>query len=238
MIESINLRSLRSGEFTQFTNDVMAILAKADTETLGIKDQAADFNTAVEQLQAGFNKERGSDITAELTEIDARRDACISGIEKLSEAYTLHFEPVIAKAAQELLHKIESYGPRIAKQNYQTETTIINNLTQAVETDADLKDAVSKLYLSDWFDQLKKENNWFSQRFLDRIDEEAQQSDEKFKELRDTASEAYRTLCMHITAHVTLKGIAGYDAIINQLNSLIDAYNLTLKRRATTDEVV
>lgn len=239
MLQSIKLNHLRSGEFIQFYTDVISICDQANSEELGIKLQVDDLKKKVKTLNNGYGKERGSDITIELSEIDSRRDNCITGIRAVADAYSLHYNNDFAEAANHLITKIDSYGGRIAKQNYQAETTILNNLCDAFEQVKELKEALQKLHLSAWAKTLKQENQLFNQRFIDRINESAQQNEEKFKELRDQVNDAYRIFCNHISAHVTLKGIEGYAAIVDPLNSLIENYNLTIKRRIQpVDEVV
>lgn len=231
MFKTINLRYLRGSEFIQFFSDIISICTKATIDTLGIKDQTVDLENKVTAIKDGYAKEQGSDITQELILIDNRRDDCLVGIRGVCEAYTNHYEPTLAEAGKLLLDKIDSFGSRLAKQSYQAETTIINKLTADFETDAEFISALGLLKLDLWAKQLKAENELFNQRFLDRINEDAQDKEESFKELRLEIMDAYKTLISHISAHATIKGTEEYLILIDPINSLIDNYNTTLKRR-------
>lgn len=238
MFLSIHLNNLRNSEFIQFFNDILSIYNKCDTQTLGVKVQVDTLEHLIVRLQKGFGKKRASNISEELAEIDARRDNCITAIRNITESYVLHYNKNTAHAANKLLQKIDSFGPSIARQNYQAETSIINKLSHSFNTEPELQKALNLLHLKEWAEQLKKENKLFNLRFLDRINEEAQDNNENFLALRIEVTGHYRTLCNHITAHATLKGKEAYLPIIDPINSLIENYNTTLKRRSQKlDEV-
>ena len=230
MIKSITLQKLRNSEFIQFFLNMFSIIRKYDTNELNIDGELNAVVDEVEKIKKNHGADKGSEISNELKEIDNRRDDCITGIRMIAEAYTYHYEKNIKEAAELLLNKIDDFGPSIAKQNYPTETTSINGIVDAFNTDKKFKEALNLLHLLDWAAQMDTENTYFNQRYLDRIDEQSKQSVENIKDLRKLSTEKYYTLRDHLVAHATLQG-EPYTTIINQLNELIDEYNIVLNRR-------
>lgn len=239
MLLTIRLNHLRNAEFLQFFTDITSVCSTIDAEALGIKNQQAALQASINKLKAGFGKERGSALTAELTDMDTLRDKAISGIKAVAEAYTNHYDPEVVKAGERLLAKINSYGKNMAKMNYQSETSALTNLNDSLTTEAVLIAAIDKLHLTDWSAYLNTVNVQFNERFMDRIDEIAAKDDATFVALRDEVCDAYQLFCTHVEAHITLKGVETYKPLIDPLNTLIEKYNLILSRRAaeTTPEI-
>ncbi|MBN1253401.1 MAG: hypothetical protein JXR51_16445 [Bacteroidales bacterium] len=234
MLQTIKLYNLRNGEFLQFFIDAITISLKFNTEELGIKEQINSIISEIESFKSIYGQNRGSDISDELKDIDIRRDNCITGIRIVLEGYKHHYNTAFSEAATILLNKIDSFGSAIARQNYQIETSSINGIINSFNKEENLSNAILTLSLTDWINKMDEENKLFNRRYLDRIDEASKQSEDKVKELRKTTIEKYRIFSNHLTAHITLKGEESYKPISDQLNELIDKYNLIISRRVNT----
>lgn len=231
MLRNLRFSRLRNSEFIQFIADLIAILLKFNPKELGIEKQLTPINTGLEKINELQGISRGSDISKELEDIDTRRDNCIDGIIAVAEAYQHHYDPEFVEAATLLLNKINNYGDAIARQNYPTETASINGISGAFSSEPLLIKALTNLHLTDWAAKLKEENDYFNQRFLDRVDETSKKSDDKTIELRKTTTDNYHTLRIHLNSHATLHP-ATFKPIVDQLNELIDKYNGIIKRRS------
>ena len=231
MFLSINLQKLRNSEFIQFFVDLLSIFLKQKPEELGIKDQLDPISPDLESIKSIHGTMKGSEISDELKTIDNRRDNCIMGIRMVLEGYTFHYDPIINEAAQVLLNKIDTFGSKIAKQNYPTETTSLKGIYESFTKEEKLINALALLNLTAWVGQMDKDNTLFNTRYLDRVDETSKQSDDKIKVLRKSVTEKYSTLRSHMTSHATLKPTENYKLVIDQTNTLIDQYNTIIKRR-------
>jgi len=231
MLQNLKFSRIRNSEFIQFIVDFIAILLKFNPKELGIEEQLNPVETELKKMEELQGANRGSDISKELGEIDTRRDNCIDGILGIAEAYLLHFNQEFREAASLIVNKINNYGTAIARQNYPTETASINGITAAFSSEPALQNALTKLHLTEWAAKLKEENDFFNQRFLDRVDETSKKSDLKTKELRKNITDNYNTLRNHLNSHSTLNATT-FKPIMDQLNELIDKYNGMVNRRS------
>ncbi len=230
MLQTIKLMKLRVKEFIQFFADFTSILERNNPEALKIKEQLKPVVDELEKIKVIDGTDKGSDISEELKLIDERRDDDITGIRIVVEGYTYYYEEKTRKAAELLLNIIDNYGPSIARQNYPTETASINGIMEKFKSDDECKNALSLLNLNNWTVKLDEENTLFNQRYLDRVDEKAKQSEEKIKELRKSTTDYYYELRDHLNSHSTLnKG--SYKPVMDKLNKLIEEYNGIVNRR-------
>ncbi len=230
MLQIIKLLRLRNSEFIQFFFDFIKIILRHKPEELGVKEQLNPVVEEFEKVKSLYGAGQGSRISKDLEDIDGDRDSCINGIHGVIDAYTNHYDDEVKAAANLLLDKIENYGPSIAKQNYQAETISLTGLTEAFSSEPTYIEALAKISLTEWVGQMKSKNDFFNDRYHDRVDEIAVQSNDKIKELRKTITTNYYTLRDHLNAHSTLKGEA-FKIVMAKLNELITEYNLVIKKR-------
>ena len=230
MLLSIYLMRLRNSKFIQFFANLISILLKYQPKELGIEEQLQAVVEEIEKIKPLHGSDKSSEISAELKDLDDFRDDCINGIEKVLDGYTNHYDPDIKKTAELLLSKIQNYGPTIARQNYPTETASLTSITDAFISEEKFITGLAKLTLTTWVGKLKEKNDFFNQRYLDRVDESAKKNDDKIKELRQSTTTNYYELRDHLNAHYTLKK-EKFSPIMAELNVLIDEYNGIIKRR-------
>ena len=199
---------------------------------MGITPQVAALQAATAPLDELFAKERGNLITPELEALDARRDAAITGIRMLAEAQTYHYDPVSAKAGEQVVAAIDKYGRNLARLNYIAETEVIVSLADDFTTDAELNAAATTINLHDWLKELSTANTLFNTRYLARNTDYAAKPGGNLLQQRETTTAAYRSLAEHITAHATLTPSAAYTKLINEVNTLIDQYNQLISNRS------
>lgn len=235
MLLTIYLRKLRNSEFIQFVTDLFSIFNKHNTQAIGIKDQLDPIATDLESMKT-VQATMKSDANDTIKSIDDRRDDCITGIRTVIDGYTYHYDPNYSEAAQLLLEKIDSFGTSIARQNYPTETVSLNGIYDSFTKDEKLKKAVSLLNITSWADQMNADNTLFNQQFLNKVDEDSKQSNDKIVELRKSVMEKYATLRTHVNSHATLNTNESYKVIVDQLNTLIETYNGIIKRRGANNK--
>jgi len=231
MITNIDLTRMRNDEFIQFMVNVAEIANLQDTTALLIKSQTDALQLQAQALDEVFKKQQGSDTTAQIKELDKKRDFAIIGIRSLLEAYSYHYDNEIREGALVLKESLAKYGDRIYDLNYQAETTTIRNLVEEWKTTPHLAAALSKMTASAWVDHLDTTNTEFNTTYLERNTELSEATKVSVTSLREGVVEDYRALTAHITAHATLNPAEGYTKLINQLNTLIDQYKALLDSR-------
>lgn len=224
MINSPRLTAYRTGEFTQFFRNGIAIVNDNAAPALDVAPQVAALETQVGLLEDDFKTEQASTITETLEQLDDRRDRAWNGISAQVRSFLNHFETAKVDAAKLLLGNLENYGPAIARLRYQLETGTLNNILDDWEGQAPLSAAVTTLGITDWVAELRTANTQFDAAYVQRTQETAGPASQVLA-LRGTVTEAWNTLKDHITAHATLTPSAAYTQVIDELNNLITQYN-------------
>ena len=238
MISKIPLQELRNSEFLQFSTDTLGIVSLNDPNTLQVLTQFDALTISKTELEGLFKKEQGSQITDEIVKLDALRDSLINGISAVVLGNTYHFDTTMQGYASVLEANLSIYGAGIARENYQSETAIINNILNDWSTQPDLITAVAALGLDAWVAQLEAANTSFNAKYLERTQELGAVSSDTLKSKRLETANAYYELRDFIDSYFTInKGVAPFDKVTNELNALIDQYNKLLISRKSGGDV-
>jgi len=236
MINSVNFKSFRKSESVQFFNDIVTLCTESNPKALNIEAQLSTLNESVNSLNSNFATDRSSEITSDLISLDQRRDKAIICLRMLTEGYINHFDSAKSESAKQLLQAIDKYGSSIARMNYQAETSTLDSLGDELQNDASAVNLVSQLGLGDLVGEMIEANNAFNTRYLDRVKEEAGESELAMGELVKKSVAAYRLLTAHIEAHSTLNPSAELSTLVDRINELTERYNLTVQRKHADDE--
>ena len=231
MINAIDHTRMRNAEFLQFMKNFATLVATNDPAALNVVVQhtaLVDKNTELENL---FKKALSSELTQELLDLDLRRDRAYNGIVAVVDGFSYHYDDTKAQAATRLKSNITLYGIGAARQNYQAETAIINNIINDWENKPELEAAMALLDLKDWKDEMAAANVLFDQKYLLRTQEYGDASPETIATKRGEVVQAYYTLRQFIDAFAVTVNTAIYQTVTNQLNALIDQYNTLLNNR-------
>lgn len=232
MINSIDLQFLRNDEHLQLNKDVAILTLQNNPEALNIKPQYEALALKNDELDALYKKRSGSDLTQELTALDDRRDRAISGLIIIADGYQYHFDASTSMAGSRLSANFKLYGNAIARQNLQSETNILTSIVNDLEEKPELAAAITTLGLTTWKEELKAANSLFGAKYIERTVEYSEVTKETLAAKREETNQVYYKLRQHIEANATLnEGNVGYTKLINQINSLIQQYNLVLEKR-------
>jgi hypothetical protein len=186
-------------------------------------------------LEDLFKTPTGSPITAEMEELDFRRDEAVTGLSTVITGNIHHYLPEMKAAATALQNNLNLYGNGIQKENYQSETAIINNLINDWTTKPELQNAVDVLGIFDWSMQLKEINDLFDEKFMDRAQAYAAAPIETQRGKRLEVMNTYYDLRKHLDALALITPSALYDTLISEANQVIDLYiPLTKSRKKQT----
>ena len=231
MINAIDLAKLRNGEFLQFGTNVSDLVESNNPKGLNVEPQHLVFKTKIGEMGELFNTERASPITQELVMLDDRRDRAINGISGVISAYCSHFVPETANAANLLAGDLQLFGTGVARQNLPSETALINGIINDWETKPGLTTALATLGLAPWVAELKTANQTFDQKYIERTKEYGAANPDTLKAKRDETMLAYYELRKYLEAYSVIQNTPEYQKTINELNALIDQYNLLINSR-------
>ena len=234
MIKEIPYSILINGEFIGLFTNINKTCDESNPATLKIDAPLADVKTATDAVNTLYVKQQKSGETANVTTLDALRDRYISGIKKVVNGYTYHPDEAIVKAATAIELCIDKYGNNIGKQSLVTETATLNKLADDFEKDDKVKAALASLNLTSWANTLKQTNINFNDAYLVRNKEYAERPEGDILVLRKVVEAKFDVLKRHIEWYALTPPAPAYDSLINKINSLIDQYVATAKRRRSS----
>ena len=232
MLDIIGVSRFHNNEFVQYNKDFRDIVNAHSPLVLKIQTQADDYATVVDHISEVFIKERGSDVTPNIIAADLRRDAAISGVSKVADAYAKsHIED--KKIATGIINYIfNKYGKNIGALNYQAETSTVNNLVKDLQTDTKAVAAVTLLGLTDWVIELSSANTAFDVLYLNRNSDYSIRSKDGNIDLRRTVTASQKILIQFINAYAITTPSDDYNKLIDELSSLGRQYKNVLAKRA------
>ncbi|GGG65924.1 DUF6261 family protein [Epilithonimonas arachidiradicis] len=230
MINSIDITRLRNANYLQFQKDFLEIISRNNPAVLQIETKYDELSAKTNELESLFKKVLANPISQELLVLDERRDSAVNGIYYIALGYSYHYDTNLKQAAEALLANIKLYGSGIARLNYQAETATINSLMNDWDNKPELSQAIDTLGLKSWKDELGNINTEFSTRYLDRTQDYGNATPETLKIKREETNTVYYALRDRINAlHLLVETpTSPYNTVINQLNALIEQYNLLL----------
>ncbi|TCJ13945.1 hypothetical protein EPD60_07630 [Flaviaesturariibacter flavus] len=167
--KALHLTPLTNEEFIQFFTQLLKAI---DTDPLPMPavmlGAKASVAAHLEDISLLFKRDHASRLTQKLVQLDGRRDDFVVGLQDLCEGHCYNPDEALREQAALLDRRLEVYGPRIYKQNYQQETAIINALVRDFREDPDCAAAVAALGLRTWIDALDRTNKEFDALFLER----------------------------------------------------------------------
>jgi hypothetical protein len=226
----------RNGEAIQLAHDVVKACNDADATELKIAPATTALGNVVSSTDEAYDGVSGYTLTEEVIGLDDVRDDDIVGIKGVATGYKKHYNPNLSEAGSVIVKSLDKYSVRIDRENLATETTIIRNWYAEVTNDALLLAALVLLNLKDWADHLNTTNELFNTKYLLRsqdIGDKAQLP--SVGDLLPTLKKEYSALIEEIAAlHFLDKGKGTYTNLVNQIEALIEQYNVRAKARVST----
>jgi len=231
-MNAIRLDKLRNAEILSFGKSAVEIIRLNDAVALFVKDETDTFETSLNAIDDLFLTSQKSSYTAEIENLDARRDRAIIGITKVIDGHTNHYKADKNQAAILLTDALKVYGTGIASLSYVAETTQLESLVKDLTTKPNLLTATQTLSIADWVTELDTANKAFNTTYIARTQELGSASNDTIKALRTTAVENYYSLRDLIDSYLIIKKKANpWLKTTNELNALIDQYNHLLASR-------
>ncbi len=244
-IIEIKLYELHNPEYLQVIKLLLKMCANKGVVALKIVDEYNNMQTMYLKLDGIYQQQLGSTITGRIEKSDFRRDRAITGIVMYVDSNTYYFDEAIAEAAVILKADLAKYGSSIARANYATESTILDNIAKEWKTIPKMVDAVKLLSLEAWVEELEAANVEFADLYLLRNTETSALPDDTVGKLRVEADALYLELSKMLESQGRVsKFVPPFDSAIREWNTILEDYNTMIARRQAApkteekDEVV
>lgn len=222
--------AFRNTESLQFFKDVAEICNKNDVEHLKLTEPLARLEQNNRDLNDSFKVMSKSDLTEMLTRYDQRRDDAIVCLRKIADGYTNHHKAELRQAGLKILQTIDKYGGSIQKLNYQAQTSTTDNLCKDLKS-APIAATVEAIGMTEVVAEMEEANRLFSDTYLLRIQESANNDQIATGQLIQEAIQNFRTLVAHIKAHNVITPSENYTNLLKQISELTAKYNSLVSNR-------
>ena len=232
-ITGLLLERLRNAEYFQVMTDTRSIVSANNPVALNVKPSFDGLTAELEVIDTLYQQPQGSIITPKMEQADLRRDRALNGINSIVNGFVYHFDTSFSEPALLLQASISKYGSNIIGQSLIAETSIITNLAGDWNNTAELLQAITKLNLKEWTNELATANMEFNKLYLERNAETAGKTTQSMEDRRSlTSNDIYYKLRDKLLANAEINDLAQpWAAAVNQLKALIASYNNLLATR-------
>jgi hypothetical protein len=231
---ALHLTPLSNEEFIQFfTHLIGAIDTTPDPLPTALQGAKVSAESTLEDIKALFRRDHASRLTQTLVQLDGHRDDLVIGLQDLCEGHCYNPDEALRDHAAILDRRLEEYGPRITKKNYQQETTIINAIVHDFRNKPECVDAVAALGLSSWVDALETTNKEFDKLLIERaafqIDLDVPYT---MIQKRDEMRDVYENLLNKLDGfYHTAEGAEPWNRIVKLVDLLTQEYKEIVEER-------
>jgi Family of unknown function (DUF6261) len=236
MIVSIDLAKLSNAGYIQFSRNFLDIVASHNPVILKVEPEYTALDNELKVIEAVFKTDQASKLTPVIEALDIRRDNAIMGIYKCVDGFTHYFEPAKKAAAEVLMQQLKVYGAAtsITLTALPMETAILTSLVGDLGNKPELNAALKQLSLGEWVDELQAANELLNQKYVERMVETGNANPNTIRGKRIEAYAQYYALRDMLAAQALVaKNAPPYPQTINELNAVVEQYNLIIAGRGT-----
>lgn len=211
MIE-IALSKLKNNALFTLCMRVNELIMSQKTPEMGIDLYFDRFVAVYTQYKAAMEKAVLS--AADLAQKDSFRDRIWVALRIHVKNYLRH--PILASKAQAVLAELDKYGQVIYAQGYESETSIIQNVTTTLESQ--FANDLAEMHADVWFNLLKEANTDFetAQRTYNTQTTEAKEI-EAATTVRPELEDALRKLFTFLPMQAEVSGNSDLEQLVKQL---------------------
>ena len=228
-IQKIHLKELRNEEHNSLHDGVVKLADAADPVALGIEAELVGYKSAIlseKEAIEFISKNSKSDLLADL---DDHRDRTFHGLALRIESDCNHYDANVSNAAIKLQSEVMNKYGNISRDNYQEETSSINNLI--ADLTGTYATEIGLLGIQGWLTALLHDNTNFNDLFYQRIDDESEKTQLRMKQVRIQVDAAYNVIVKRINALIVINGETHYKEFVLKLNELLNKTKDTLAQR-------
>ncbi len=236
MIKRIRFYLMVLSDYLFLGTEASKIIDTYNEEELQLSLIKTKLSAALSKLEDSMKLLRGSQITEELSALDAERDDAWMCFYHLVESQSLRLNPSIRESAHIIDAVIKLPEMRIYNQGYKEQTTTMINFFNRVDTKPELSQAIKAIEALFVYNELKAAQAAFEAKETEKVTQAAakpkSESEAAVKELRKAFSETNQFL--NIMSQIS--GKVEYTEIASKINQLIDGVNTNVKARSTRRE--
>lgn len=167
MVLTTLIEKYRNGDFIQYINNVLSIITEEKATALNLSNERTALQTSINTLTAIWMPTKKSKLTAQIAELDKRRDSLFAGLKSTIDSWSKHhYITEKRNAALAIVDVIANYGKDITSIRYQQETAILNAIIEHLQNE--LAPQVSVLELTEWVTTLQTANSEFNTLYISR----------------------------------------------------------------------
>ena len=238
-IEVFNVKGLRVEDdfgYLGFVKRKLTLLPLADSAagyTVGLKEAANKFSTAVDELDKVLEPARNLPSTKEATQKDEDRDKAWNAFRRIAKATKGHPNKEIADFAVKTEEIFLRYGDMLPLAQ-QEETARIDNLVQDLKALDTTK--MTQAGFTPFLTDLEQKQTAYVAISDTQSSEHGHRMVGVIKQKRTEADAAYRRLVETVNALVVVNGETAYKEFVLDLNGRIDQNKAMLANRRTIAE--
>ena len=238
MINTFSITRLSNPVHLQFMDYVVTLVSDKNPTALNVKPQHDLLSQKVTELKDLYKAVQGSPISEQIIEADALRDQIMTGIVKVVEANTYHYDEHVRVWAHLLKNNIRVYGDNLVRNDFQTETAKIESIANDWRTKPELLNAMTMLEMNEWMIELENANREFKRLYALRTEEISQKSEETMQTKRVEVNAAYTDLCKYLNSFAVINSSnPAYEVVISGINAYVDQYATLLKQKRSRTKV-
>lgn len=222
-VKHVDLKSIKIAAMSNYLRKLVATV-KGDVVVAALVD-ITSLDNLVKQLETAMVALQGYSQTERLQETDLRRDQLISAIGMLMRANAMYVSEN-QEDAKALLLILKSFGvSNMRKAAYGEETAYIRSFIERMNTAPNDAKLAKFQTLCDWITSLGDVNDTFDAIMNEKVTE-INQDYECCTEIRERVIPIYRDVINRINAHALLETAPEVIPVVDEINSLIEAFHL------------
>ncbi|RYY41754.1 MAG: hypothetical protein EOO08_01095 [Chitinophagaceae bacterium] len=240
MYKRIVLSRLPNALAIRFFKRTVVLLNETSGLPAAIVDETGRLLSITEALETLFLKDPASELTEVLALSDARRDGWLGSLFDMCSGYSRCPDESKHAPARAVLRLFEVYGglSGITRDNYDAETTKIENFVADCSRDAAIRAALDALQLTSWVAAIEDVNKEFETMHQQRSRENAD-AQLPFKMLgkRKEGKGCYDDLLDMLEGAAKMaRGAAPYDTLAARMNEVVKELSEAASKPAVKDD--
>ena len=224
---------LRNSEYPLVVFHLLDIVERHDPYAIHLGFAFERLSAFRPQLESIGLQERADLESAQLSELDQRRDTLFNVIYSAAKAFQRAPDGEVSNHAHRIVTTFKKHGMNIPVTNYTAETKRLYDLIEDVAAQPELKASLEALALLSLFEQMSDLNKEFDALFMERKYRRGESERIDTRTVRLECDKAIAFLWSTIELCIVQYGEEKYATLVNTLNELNSYYKRQLAARAT-----
>jgi hypothetical protein len=224
---------LWNSEYPLVVNRLIDIVERHEPHALhlGVSfDRLAAFRGQLAKIEV---QERADRDSAQLSELDQRRDTFFNVIYAVAKAFQRTPIGEVSNHAHRIVTLFKKHGITMGSANYTAQTKRLYDMSADVAAQPEVTASLETLSLKPLFEQMCEVNQEFDALFMQRKHRQAETEHIEIRAIRNECDKAITLLWNAIEHGIAEHGAEQYTPLVNGINTLNAYYKQQLAARAT-----